>query len=55
MTTDAEVVAEEVPAEESLRVGGWRAVARKEIADHILSGRFPGDHGAVPQAVHRHR
>ncbi len=41
MTTDAEVVAEEVPADESSsRVGGWRAVARKEIADHLLSGRF---------------
>jgi len=22
------------------RVGGWRAVARKELADHLLSGRF---------------
>ena len=41
MTTDStELIVEEVPEVDSGRVGGWRAVARKEIADHLLSGRF---------------
>ena len=45
MTAEVETPAEETPSEgappeESPRVGGWRAVARKEIADHLLSGRF---------------
>ncbi len=40
-TATDDIRAEEVPASEApLKVGGWRTVASKEIADHLLSGRF---------------
>jgi len=34
-----DIASEDVPAVES-PPGGWRAVAAKEVADHLLSGRF---------------
>ncbi len=42
MTTETETVEPVEPAEpiETVRAGGWRVVARKEVADHLLSGRF---------------
>ncbi len=39
MTAETEVLETAEPTE-AVRAGGWRVVARKEIADHLLSGRF---------------
>jgi len=39
VTAETEVM-EQVEPMEPVRAGGWRVVARKEVADHLLSGRF---------------
>ncbi len=38
--TDVVEIEERAEPEERTRAGGWRVVARKEVADHLLSGRF---------------
>lgn len=40
MTATTEPVTRKEPAGARQSVGGWRVVARKEFADHLLSGRF---------------